>query len=156
MNKLKDLIIEEATKNDLKDILKLQKKCFEENAKRYNDFQIPPLIQTLESIQAEFENLLFLKAVIDNIIVGSVRGYTKDRTSYINKLIVDSKYQNHGIGKKLMIEIEKKLGANHFELFTGYKDEKNIYLYKKLGYNIFTKEENKDPLLVFLHKLVEK
>jgi hypothetical protein len=38
---------------------------------RYNDFTLPPLTQTLEEIQADFQKMVFLKAVIDDKIIGS-------------------------------------------------------------------------------------
>jgi hypothetical protein len=43
--------------------------------------------------------------------------------------------------------------AQRFELFTGYKSERNINLYQRLGYKIFKSEEiNKKLSFVFMEK----
>ena len=64
-------------------------------------------------------------------------------------------FQNQGIGTRLMHEIEKRMSeAERFELFTGFKSERNLYLYQKLGYQIFKREAiNENIELVYLEKL---
>jgi hypothetical protein len=54
-----------------------------------------------------------------------------------------------------MNEIEKRFNSVlRYELFTGSKDEKNIFLYTKLGYKIFEQRTIKDNLvLVFMEKM---
>lgn len=139
-----------ANKEDLKEILDLQHICYKENAIRYNDFNIQPLTQSLQELEEEFDRGLILKAEAEGKIIGSVRAYKNNNTCYIGKLIVDPSYQNRGIGQKLMKEIENSYSdVSRFELFTGFKDEKNIYLYNKLGYKVF-KEEKLSPELTFL------
>lgn len=146
--------IKKAKIDDLINILELQKKCYQENATRYNDFEIQPLLQTIDDIKKEFNVQIFLKLEDNHKIIGSVRAFCKDDICYIGKLIVHPEYQNKGFGKKLIIEIEKKFKkVKKYELFTGYKDEKNIYLYEKLGYKIFKeKNVNSNVKLVFMEK----
>lgn len=149
-----DIII--ANKNDCQEILDLQKLCYKQEAELYNNYSIPPLTQTFEEIVKEFEYSTVLKAVIDNIIVGSVRAYSRNNTCFIGRLIVNPDYQNKGIGTKLMNEIEKKFDyVDRYELFTGEKSTKNIYLYQKLGYKLYKTEKMSDNLkIVFLEKIV--
>ncbi|HOS33184.1 MAG TPA: GNAT family N-acetyltransferase [Spirochaetota bacterium] len=124
--------------DDLNEILELQKLCYLENAERYNDNTIQPLTQSINEIQEEFKIQTFLKIMYNSKIIGSVRAFVNNDTCFIGKLIVHPDYQNIGIGKKLMLKIEKIFNSvKRFELFTGYKDEKNLYFYKKLGYSIF-------------------
>ncbi|HOF01674.1 MAG TPA: GNAT family N-acetyltransferase [Spirochaetota bacterium] len=124
--------------DDLNEILELQKLCYLENAERYNDNTIQPLTQSINEIQEEFKIQTFLKIMYNLKIIGSVRAFVNNDTCFIGKLIVHPDYQNIGIGKKLMLKIEKIFNSvKRFELFTGYKDEKNLYFYKKLGYSIF-------------------
>lgn|GEM_PF-1324600 len=53
------------------------------------NFSIPPLKQTLNEVEQEFENGVFLNAVDDHdIIIGSVRAYAENGTLHIGKLIV--------------------------------------------------------------------
>lgn len=150
--------IERAMISDAEEILSLQKLAYRSEAEIYNDFNIPPLVQTLESIEKDFENQYFLKAVMDGKIVGSVRAYTKEGTCYIGRLIVHPDFQNRGIGTDLMNEIERIFNTcRRFELFTGDKSERNLYLYQKLGYKIFKKAKITDQtMVVYLEKKIER
>ena len=140
---------------DMPEILQLQQLCYLSEAKIYNVYNIPPLTQTLEEIKRDFSRQFFLKAVIDNRIIGSVKAYQKGETCYIGRLVVHPDYQNRRIGTKLMKEIEALFkDAKRFELFTGYRSSKNLYLYKKMGYTPFKTEEIHDGLkLLYLQKL---
>jgi ribosomal protein S18 acetylase RimI-like enzyme len=150
--------IERAIISDAEEILSLQKLAYRSEAEIYNDFNIPPLVQTLESIEKDFENQYFLKAVMDGKIIGSVRAYTKEGTCYIGRLIVHPDFQNRGIGTDLMNEIERIFNTcRRFELFTGDKSERNLYLYQKLGYKIFKKAKITDQtMVVYLEKKIER
>ena len=143
-----------AQREDMPEILQLQKLCYLNEAEIYNVYNIPPLTQTLEEIIRDFSRQFFLKAVIDNRIIGSVRAYQKDETCHIGRLIVHPDYQNLGIGTKLMKEIEALFkDTKRFELFTGYRSSKNLYLYQKLGYTPFKTEEIHARLkLLYLQK----
>ncbi len=152
-----NLVIERATISDAKGILALQKLAYRSEAEIYNDFNIPPMVQTLESIEKDFENQVFLKALIDGRIIGSVRAYSKEGICYIGRLIVHPDFQNQGIGTKLMNEIERIFGTcQRFELFTGDESERNLYLYQKLGYKLFkTANITDQTTIVYLEKKVE-
>jgi len=149
-----DIKLIQATIEDLEEILALQKIAYRSEAEIHDDFSIPPLHQTLSEIREEFQQQLFLKVVEQEKIIGSVRAYEKNRTCFIGKLIVDSAFQNQGIGTKLLFEIEKRFEhVKRFELFTGYKSKKNLYLYNKHSYKEFKKDTISDKLtLVFLEK----
>ena len=149
------MIIENALISDLEEILALQKLAYLSEAEICNDFSIPPLLQTIEDIKSEYAYKTFLKAVDSGKIIGSVRANLQDGTCYIGKLIVHPDYQNRGIGTALMNSIENCFkGCKRYELFTGKKSVKNIYLYNKLGYRIFKEEKISEKLtLVSLEKI---
>ncbi len=151
------MIIEKAEIGDLEEILCLQKLAYISEAEVYNDYSIAPLIQTLESIKEDYANKLILRAILNGKIIGSVRAFEKAGTCYIGRLIVHPEHQNKGIGTQLMKCIEDEFKRNQrFELFTGKKSIKNIYLYNKLGYSIFREEqENENTTLVYMDKKVE-
>lgn len=155
-----NMTIEKVEFKDLANILELQKLCYQENAKRYNDFNIQPLTQTLEELEKDFneKDHLILKVEDNSNIIGSIRGFTKNKTCYIEKVIVHPDYQNKGVGTKLLSEIEKRFDrVEKYELYTGYKDEKNIYFYKKAGFNIFKEKTiNKNLKFVFMEKYNRK
>lgn len=96
----------QAQQSDLPAILQLQKDCYLSEAEIYNDFKIPPLTQSLESLEDVFKNSIILKVETDGEIIASIRGYAVDRTAYIGKLIVKNDQQNKGIGRLLMDAIE--------------------------------------------------
>ena len=152
MNSSNQLSIDVAEETDLSQILELQKLAYLQEAKIYNNYNISPLKQSLKSIKRDWSKGIILKALIDETIVGSVRAYLKDKTCYIGRLLVHPKFQNKGIGRKLMNEIENKYPeASKFELFTGNESAKNQYLYKSLGYKEFKSEpiDNKFKLVFF-------
>lgn len=120
---------------DLDSILKLQKTAFLSEAELYNNYDIEPLTQTIESIRSDYQNYIFLKAEYENKIIGSVKARENDGQCWIGKLMVDPKFQNMGIGRKLLQEIELKFpNAKQYFLFTGSNSTKNINLYESLGY----------------------
>lgn len=152
------MIIQQAKIDDAEEILTLQKLCYQSEAEIYNDYRIPPLVQTLDEIKAEFQDHYFLKAVEEDII-GSVRArISNPGTCYIGRLIVRLDFQNQGIGTHLMNEIEEIFMECHrWELITGHLSKKNIKLYEKLNYKIFNAEKLTPELsLVYLEKINEK
>ena len=147
-------MIDRATVADAEEILSLQKLAYRSEAEIYDDFNIPPLLQTPEEIKKDFENQTFLKATLDRKIRGSVRAFIKEGTCYIGRLIVHPDFQNRGMGKELMQRIEEIFKeAQRFELFTGHRSEKNLRLYRKLGYEISKTVRANDRLnMVYLEK----
>ncbi len=146
--------INEATESDAEKILEIQKLAFHGQGILYNDFTLPPLVQTPEELVRDFRTYAFLKALSDGKIVGSVRGRCESDTCQISRLIVHPDYQNKGIGKKLMHAIENKFSsASRYELFTGDKSEKNLALYGELGYRQFArKPQSSNVTLICLEK----
>ncbi len=150
----KEIMITKALREDLAEILALQKEAYLSEAEIYNDFQIPPMTQTLEGIGQDHIDQTILKKVLDGKIVGSIRAYEKEGVCYIGKVIVHPEYQNRGIGKELMKSIEQYFsGCDKFSLFTGSKSGKNLYFYGILGYRTVGEEKVNDRLaLVYLEK----
>jgi ribosomal protein S18 acetylase RimI-like enzyme len=146
--------IEHATPEDAQEILDLQRLAYRAEAAIYNDYTIAPLKQTLAEMEDDLARQVVLKATADGRIAGSVRGYVRGDTCYIGRLIVHPDMQNQGLGTRLMRAIEAAFeGVARFELFTGHRSVRNLYLYRKLGYAPFRTETVSDELqLVFLEK----
>jgi len=148
--------ITKAEFSDLEQILELQYLAYQSEAILYNDFSIPPLKQTVEEIRQEFENTVFLKATDESgNILGSVRAYTDDDTTYIGKLIVNPNRQKQGVGTKLMLAIEHQCPSARYELFTGEKSMGNLRLYERLGYSKFREHTLTDKLtIIYMEKFL--
>ena len=148
--------ITDAVRDDLAEILQLQYLAYQSEAALFGTQDIPPLKQTLEELQGEFENGLILKLVGENgKIIGSVRASEKDGTVFIGKLMVHPDYRRKGFGKRLLKEIESRFPNRWYELFTSTKSVDNIRLYRSLGYCKFReKSVNKDLRFVYLQKAV--
>lgn len=147
------LTIEHAQRRDLADILDLQRLCYRENAERYGDFSIPPLTQTIDELNAEYDESVILKAHERGKIIGSIRGREEKGVCLIGRVIVHPDYQNRGIGKALMRGIEELFAqARRFELFTGANDAKNLHFYESMGYKRFREELHGNVMFVFLEK----
>jgi ribosomal protein S18 acetylase RimI-like enzyme len=130
-----------ACKDDFAEILEIQKKAFHSEAIFYQNFNIQPLTQTLEEMLEECKEKVVLKAVVEGKIVGSIRANVHEEDCCVNKLVVLPEFQKHGIGEKLLGEIEKHFpSVEKFTLATGSKSESNIRLYEKVGYKIIRTE----------------
>jgi ribosomal protein S18 acetylase RimI-like enzyme len=148
------MTIMKAEQQDLPAILDLQYLAYQSEAKLFNNQNIPPLTQTLQDLQQEYEQGIILKAVDENnIIIGSVRAYSHNDTLYIGKLMVRPNLQGQGLGTRLLAELECKYPHKRYELFTSSKSERNIKLYKRLGYVVFKEEDTSAGLrFVYLQK----
>jgi len=149
-----DAQIEVATVVDAEAILALQRKAYQSEATLYQDWAIPPLVETLEDLQSGFGQMIVLKAVVAHVLAGSVRGTAKGSTCEVGRLIVDPIFQRRGIGTQLMHSLERLFPAvARFELFTGSRSEANIRLYERLGYRVFRTQVLSPKLtLVFMQK----
>ncbi len=147
--------LEVATEKDLEEILKLQRKAFQDQALIYNDFTLPPLTQTIDELKAEARLKSIYKVVTDGKIRASVRCSVKGEALYIEKLLVDPDFQNGGIGTDIMREIERRYSqlVKRYELFTGEKSNRNLHIYKKLGYREIRRKPTRHGFdLIFMEK----
>jgi chorismate mutase-like protein len=151
---INDVQITEVNPDDLKNILSLQISSYQSEAMINDDFEIQPLLYTVQDIEKEYIIKKIFKATFQDILIGSVRGYQKNDICYLEKFIVHPDFQNLGIGKKLMLFFENYFDKCSFsELWTGTNSIKNINLYKKMGYEIFKEEKISEKYgFVYLRK----
>lgn len=132
--------ISSARGDDAEKILKLQYLCYQSEAELYGDYGIEPLTQTLDSLRDELDSGYVLVARLGDEVVGSVRGSVDPAgVAAIVKLIVHPRMQRHGLGGRLLRAIEERLAtdtsANRFQLRTSHRNQGNLRLYRKYGYN---------------------
>src|SRR5512140_3532587 len=87
-NSIDQVIYQEADPADAAEILAVQKVAYQSEAEIYGDRSLPALEQTLSELQADFGRMLFLKAVVNGKIIGAVRGYLRDDTAVLRRVIV--------------------------------------------------------------------
>lgn len=147
--------IHRAEPEDGEEILALQKLAYESEAQLYDDWGIPPLTQSLQSLLGEFDDHVLLKATKEQGIVGSVRAKLCAGTCSIGRLVVHPGLQGQGTGSCLLRAIEEYFPtASRFELFTGSRSEGNIRLYQRHGYAVtHTKSLSPNVDIVFLQKV---
>jgi len=146
--------IQRATADDLPEILRLQRRCYQSEAELYGDPHLPPLRQTQGELVAEFRGKAFFKIVEQGRVVASVRCHLQERTLLIERLIVTPERQGQGLGTALLSYVEGCFPeAGRAELFTGHRSERNLRLYHRLGYREVRRQAVAPHLtLVFLQK----
>jgi len=152
------MTITRADRADIQAIMELQYLAYQSEAELLNDFSIPPLKQTFDEVELEYEKGVFLKAIDENgEIIGSVRACINNDSAFIGKLIVHPERQRRGIGTALLLAMEKECAVERYELFTSDKSVGNIRLYERLGYGRFRKQRISDNLaFVYLEKYLLK
>ncbi len=141
--------------DDASAILSLQKLAYQSEARLYDDWTLPPLVQTLDALRSELAESVVLAATASGALIGSVRARVSDGVSHVGRLIVHPDWQGRGIGAALMRHIERAyVQAPRIELFTGARSTGNIRLYERLGY-VRSREQVLSPVLtlVYLEKL---
>jgi ribosomal protein S18 acetylase RimI-like enzyme len=146
--------IVDALPGDADAILALQRIAYEREARRYDDWTIPPMIETLDSVRDQIAHHVVLKAVVDGRLAGSVRGVVTDGVCEVCRLSVDPALQRRGIGSALLVAVEGRFPAiEAFELFTGNHSVENLRLYERHGYrHARTKVLSPAVSLIFLRK----
>lgn len=148
-----DWTIERAEPADAGELLTVQRAAYLAEAALYDDFQLPPLTETLDEIRAAVTGLTVLKAVAGTRIIGAVRGRLTGDTCEIGRLAVVPDLQGTGIGTTLVRAVEDRFtGVRRYELFTGRRSAANIRLYQRLGYREIA--DRAHPVLIFLEKVV--
>jgi Ni,Fe-hydrogenase III small subunit len=140
-NSIDQTLMLRAEKRDVPEILALQKIAYQSEAEIYGDDSLPALQQTLEEMQSDFDRMVFLKAVVNGKIIGSVRGYAREQNAYISRVIVHPYFRGRGIGRRLWMDIEHSFpDVQRFEAFTGHKSRRNLAQLAGLGYEVFKTE----------------
>ncbi len=155
--KNEEINISPADKEDLREILHLQKQAFITEAESHGNYDIEPLRQTYESVLSDFGSCTFLKAVCSGKIIGSVKYKALGDRVWIGKLIVDTGFRRRGLGRKLLAEAENaNPEAKRFQLFTAASSTHNIRLYESAGYRVcrrYKDDEQGGFLMVEMEKI---
>ncbi|GAA1695325.1 hypothetical protein GCM10009745_46350 [Kribbella yunnanensis] len=131
-----------ATAGDAGEIHTLQLAAFLSEGRLYDDYSIPPLVETVDAAAERLQQGTVLKAVAGTRIVGSVQLTVDGSVAYIGRMIVAPDWQGRGLGNRLLKTAEKLAPAEvtTYELNTGGLSERNLAVYKKAGYRELRRE----------------
>jgi len=132
------VVIRRAELKDMPHICKAEEECFK--------YPYPSqVLLTLKLLYPE----LFLVAIENNELAGYVCGVMRSNNcGHIVSICVRPKYRRKGIGKALMLELEKRLrelGAKCYILEVRVSNIAAQKLYTSLGYRIINRIENYYP-----------
>ena len=144
------LMILRAKNEDERAIFELQKLICEQDEDK---FGISPLKQTLAEVHVDFQKCTVLKAIENDKIVGSVRGYLSNGVLHIEKLFVVPEKKGIGIEDELLRKIEKCFNVLKFDVAVINKDKSDLKVYQQAGYKIYSaKDISDDVMMVYLEK----
>jgi len=138
---------------DAGEILTIQRAAFASEALIYGDPDMPPLVQTLEELEAEIAEGQGWVARVGPRLVGAIRCRETEELLLIGRIAIAPDLQGSGIGRGLLEAAEQHSQAPEAELFTGSLSEANIRLYERCGYRITERVDNGDGTeQVFMRK----
>jgi len=82
-------------------------------------------------------NVHFLVAETDGRVIGTVLATHDGRKGWINRLAVDEAYRRRGLGKRLVLEAERRLAEDGMEIFACLIEDGNtasMEVFGRLGY----------------------
>lgn len=155
MSPAPDLVVVPARLADAGEVLTVQRAAYVTEAQAYDDPHILPLTESLEQVRGAIADGGVLVARLGGRLVGSVRGELVDGVCRIGRLVVAPDVQGRGVGTALLTAIEQRYAgrATAFTLFTGYRSEGNLRLYRRCGYrDTHTERISDDFSFVHLRK----
>lgn len=144
---------------DAKELHAMQLEAFRDLLDKYQDFDTSPGCESVEKVEArlrqDFTYYYFICQATQK--VGAIRIVDKKEAGVdkrISPLFILPQFQGRGIGQKAIQTCEEIHGAAGWALETILQEEKNCYLYEKMGYRRTGKTEavNERLTLVFYEK----
>ena len=136
------LSISAATQEDAEFIHAIQMRAFAEEGRLSQTREIPPLMESVESIEQLIRSQTVLVAKDGAQIVGSARGVVDGLVCTIRGVLVEPSRHGQGIGASLLHAVEQRHpDVERFELTTNTLVPGNVQFYERRGYRVdeFTK-----------------
>lgn len=153
-------VVRKAVEADIPQIKEVSKEAFDiyrEGAEITS--MVGSLEETYEDLKQEIENKLVLVAVLDDLIVGSVRIQVyEDKTAYLGRFGVKGDFQNRGIGKILINAVDssmKLLGVTNLYLHTASRMLSLVRFYYGRGFYIESTTKDRGYIRALLCKEYE-
>ncbi|MDQ0859080.1 GNAT family N-acetyltransferase [Bacillus sp. V2I10] len=155
-----EIVLEKAIDSDADSIFDMQVKSFTPLLEKYKDYDTSPANETINRVITRINNPSgeFYKILVDNILVGAICICWKVETSqfWISPMFILPDFQGKGIAQRAIKMVEKMFPqAASWELATILEEERNCYLYEKMGYSVtgIRKKMNDQTTLVLYLKI---
>lgn len=152
--------LEKATDRDSQSIFDIQVKAFIPLLDKYKDYETNPANESIDRIIMRINrpNGGFYKILFDNKFIGAICVFWKEEGQFwISPMFILPTYQGKGIAQKAIYLIEEMFPqATSWELATILEEERNCYLYEKMGYKQtgVSKKLNDSATLIYYKKFV--
>jgi GNAT superfamily N-acetyltransferase len=155
-----DIIVRKALVGDISNMFSLTKEAFKIYAEVADIIgNIPALEETMEDIKRDVANKECFVALVEGVIVGSVRvEVLPDNTAYLSRFGVKENYQSKGVGTVLMNAVDEameNLGIYSLYLHTASKILTLIRFYYGRGFYIDSTTKDRGYIRAFLCKEYE-
>lgn len=122
------LIIRQAISQDAPAVFLLLQSGFIEYGRITEQTNLEALLETVEDVQREIETNTVFIAIIDDVIVGTVRLEVHGEEAYLSRFAVDINRRNSGVGKSLINIVDKFLMEEKIKKVTLHTASKHILL----------------------------
>ncbi|WP_144611525.1 N-acetyltransferase [Bacillus cereus] len=134
-----EIILEKAIENDAAALFQMQLDSFTPLLNKYRDYATNPANESIEKTIIRINNPSnnYYKMIIDSNLVGAICISKKEIPNkfWISPMFIHPIYQGKGIAQRVLILIEEMFPkAQSFELATILEEERNCFLYEKMGY----------------------
>lgn len=152
-----EITLEKVTENDAAAVFQMQIDSFTPLLNKYKDYETNPANESIEQTIFRINNPSnnFYKMIIDSNLVGAICISQKEipYKLWISPMFIHPNYQGKGIAQKVLILIEEMFAkARSFELATILEEERNCFLYEKIGYKrteVIKKLNDKTTLIYY-------
>jgi GNAT superfamily N-acetyltransferase len=140
--------------SDAGEVLTLQRAAYVTEARAHDDWDLPPLLETLDETRTALSSCLSWGIRENDRLVASVRLTVTGHVGVIGRLVVAPDRQGGGLGSGLLrfVESEAPAEVTLFRLFTGSKSVGPLHLYAKHGYRETHRTPENNHELVHLEK----
>ena len=125
--------------DDAEELHIMQIKSFKELLDKYNDYDTNPANESIENVEIrlkqDFTYYYFICYGLQK--TGAIRIVDKKETGKnkrISPLFILPEFQDRGFAQKAILLCEEIHGNKEWELATILQEQKNCYLYEKMGY----------------------
>jgi GNAT superfamily N-acetyltransferase len=153
-----EVTLSKAVAEDAAAIHEMQTRAFLPLLEKYQDYDTNPANETVDRVVERLNQACVDYYIIRNagVAAGSIRVKKTDEQKYwLGQIFILPEYQGQGIAQQVFTQIEHIYAeAKTWGLATIVQEEKNCYLYEKLGYRRTgeTKEINDKLTLCFYEK----